>query len=455
MTTLNAPESAPAPLAWSLDQLALAFAPLSQVAIGILDPQGRFLSWNAGAQALFGYAAEEICGTSLVRLYSDADITTGRPMQEVRQALRDRCISTDSWKIRKDGSRVRTHTRLQAVGTADTGSPALLAFMFAGETARSEGALPRLDQLVSGVTDYAIFSLDPTGHVTSWNDGARNIKGYEPQEIIGQHFSRFYPADAVTRKWPDYELRVATTEGRFEDEGWRVRKDGSSFWANVVISAIRDETGKLIGFCKITRDLSERRKHEEELRQSEQRLRTLMESLTDRAIFMLDANGFITSWSTGSERILGYRAEEIMWRHLSNLYCSEEIAANKPWAEVAAAATRGSYEYEGWRQGKDGPPFKARVAIRAVYDEQGAPCGYAHILTPLSANAVNQEASNAARALRWFLEQELRTRLVPIRNALELMKRRQLADPVAGSMLDTISGEIEELATTLRRVVDP
>jgi PAS domain S-box-containing protein len=320
----------------------------------------------------------------------------------------------------------------------------------------NEGTLSgllRWDQLVAGVTDYAIFSLDPAGHVTSWNDGARNIKGYEPHEIIGQHFSRFYPAEAIERKWPDFELRVATTEGRFEDEGWRVRKDGSSFWANVVITAIRDEAGKLLGFCKITRDLTERRRHEEELRQSEQRLRTLMESLTEHAIFMLDANGFITSWSTGCERILGYRAAEIMWKHVSNLYRSEEIIANKPWAEIALAADQGNYESEGWRQRKDGTPFRTRVAIRAVYDEQGEPCGYAHILTP--AHPASQDAANTVRALRWLLEKELRTRLVPIRNALELMKRRQLADPVAGSMLDTISSEIEELATIVRRVVDP
>jgi PAS domain S-box-containing protein len=113
--------------------------------------------------------------------------------------------------------------------------------------------------LVDSVRDYAIFLLDPTGHVASWNEGARRIKGYEPAEIIGKHFSAFYPPERVAERFPEYELEVAAREGRFEDEGWRVRKDGTTFWANVVITALRDDTGKLVGFAKVTRDLTERR----------------------------------------------------------------------------------------------------------------------------------------------------------------------------------------------------
>jgi PAS domain S-box-containing protein len=112
---------------------------------------------------------------------------------------------------------------------------------------------------VETVRDYAIFALDPTGHVASWNEGARRIKGYEPEEIIGKHFSVFYPKERVAEHFPEYELEVAKREGRFEDEGWRVRKDGTTFWANVVITALHDESGQLVGFAKVTRDLTERR----------------------------------------------------------------------------------------------------------------------------------------------------------------------------------------------------
>jgi len=116
---------------------------------------------------------------------------------------------------------------------------------------------------VDSVKDYAIFMLDPAGYIASWNQGARRIKGYEADEIIGQHFSVFYTEDAKSIGHPQWELKVATQEGRFEEEGWRVRKDGTQFWANVVITAVRDETGELVGFAKVTRDLTERRSAEQ------------------------------------------------------------------------------------------------------------------------------------------------------------------------------------------------
>src|SRR5690348_2728104 len=141
--------------------------------------------------------------------------------------------------------------------------------------------------LVESVRDYAIFMLDTQGYILTWNAGAERIKGYKASEIIGQHFSKFYPAPAVERGHPQYELRVAEAEGRFEEEGWRVRKDGSLFWANVVITALRDKAGTLRGFGKVTRDLTQRREYEESLRQSEERFRLVVEGVSDYAIFML------------------------------------------------------------------------------------------------------------------------------------------------------------------------
>src|SRR5687768_12294889 len=129
--------------------------------------------------------------------------------------------------------------------------------------------------IVDQTRDYAVFALDPAGHIMSWNLGARRIKGYEPQEIIGRHFSVFYLREAVESGWPDHELKVAAQEGRFEDEGWRVRKDGGRFWASVIITALRDSNGRLLGFSKITRDLTERKLQDEALRQSEERFRLL------------------------------------------------------------------------------------------------------------------------------------------------------------------------------------
>src|SRR5688500_2466436 len=155
----------------------------------------------------------------------------------------------------------------------------------------------RFRTLIEGVRDYAIFMLDPAGRVATWNAGAQQIMGYQAPEIIGEHLSTFYPPDGRERQLAEHELRTATTEGRFEDEDWRVRKDGSRFWASVILTAIRDPSGALLGFSKITRDLSERRKHETSLRQSEERVRLLVESVIDYAIITVDGEGFINSWN--------------------------------------------------------------------------------------------------------------------------------------------------------------
>lgn len=172
----------------------------------------------------------------------------------------------------------------------------------------------RFQTLIDSVVDYAIYTLDPAGIVRSWNAGAERIKGYTAEEILGQHFSRFYPQADIDRGKPRYQLEVAANVGRCEDEGYRVRKDGSQFWADVVLTAVRDADGALTGFAKITRDLTERRKTEQTLRESEERFRLLVEGVVDYGIFMLNPAGVVTSWNTGAERIMGYGAGEIIGR---------------------------------------------------------------------------------------------------------------------------------------------
>src|SRR6204780_4291662 len=181
----------------------------------------------------------------------------------------------------------------------------------------------RFKLLVESVRDYAIFMLDPNGFVLTWNAGAERFKGYKADEIIGQHFSRFYPPEALERGLPAHELEVAADTGVFEDEGWRVRKDGTLFWADVVITAVRGAQGELLGFAKVTRDLTQRRAHEEELRRSEERFRLLVEGVAEYAIFMLDPNGRVSTWNSGAERIKGYAADEIIGQHFSIFYPEE------------------------------------------------------------------------------------------------------------------------------------
>ena len=185
----------------------------------------------------------------------------------------------------------------------------------------------RYRMLVEAVTDYAIYTLDPNGIITTWNPGARRFKGYEEAEILGESFSRFYTDEDRKAGLPRRALETAEREGKFESEGWRVRKDGTKFWAYVVIDPIRDSTGTLIGFAKITRDLTERMHAEAALRASQEQFRLLVQGVTDYAIYLLSPEGNVSSWNAGAERIKGYAPEEIIGQHFSQFYTEEDQKA--------------------------------------------------------------------------------------------------------------------------------
>ena len=226
--------------------------------------------------------------------------------------------------------------------------------------------------LIDSVWDYAIFLLDLEGRVSSWNPGAQRLKQYTSAEIIGKHFSVFYPAADRDRGKPEMELAIATRTGRFEDETWRVRKDGSRFWASVIIARINDEHGNHLGFGKITRDVTERR-------QAEQHYRLLVESVEDYAIYSLDPAGNITSWNIGIERIKGYKADEIIGKHFSIFYTPQDASAGVPQKAMEIAAREGHYESEGWRVRKDGSKFWSSVVLSAIHDQEGNLVGFSKV----------------------------------------------------------------------------
>lgn len=287
-----------------------------------------------------------------------------------------------------------------------------------GEKEELQHSEDRFKLLVESVRDYAIFMLDPEGHVLTWNAGAERFKGYRADEIIGQHFSRFYPSEALASGLPDHELQVAAKDGVFEDEGWRVRKDGSLFWANVVITAMRTPEGELIGFAKVTRDLTQRRGHEEDLRRSEERFRLLIEGVPDYAIFMLDPNGQVATWNSGAERIKGYTAAEIIGQHFSIFYPDEVRESRWPEHELQVAAEKGSFTDTGWRLRKDGTTFWANVTITALRDDSGTLLGYAKLTRDLteakrveameSINQQREEMLDAERSARMTAQRATR-----------------------------------------------
>ncbi len=286
----------------------------------------------------------------------------------------------------------------------------------------------RFRLLIDSVTDYAILMLDPQGRIVTWNVGATRITGYAAEEALGQHIAVFFPPDALARGWPQHELAEAERAGRFEDESWRLRRDGSAYWANVVITPLRDANGALVGYTKIIRDLTERRRQEEALRQSEEKFRLLVSGVTEYAIFMLDPTGVVTSWNPGAEAIKGYTADEIIGRHFSIFYPAEAIMRNWPENELQIAREQGRFEEEGWRLRKDGSRFWASVVISPLWDPEGRLRGFAKITRDLTSRRRYEELQRNERQINGFLAMlahELRNPLDPIRHALDLMATEQ------------------------------
>ena len=252
----------------------------------------------------------------------------------------------------------------------------------------------RIQLLVDSVIDYAIYMLDLEGRVESWNAGAARLKGYSLDEILGQHFSRFYTPEDRAAGVPAFALKTARETGRFHAEGWRVRKDGTRFWALVVIDPIRNDKGELIGYAKVTRDMTEQRTAIQALLESEGRYRQLIEAVVDYAIFQLDREGYVASWNPGARRIKGYSQEEIVGQHFSRFYTEEDRAKNVPQLALQQAETAGKFEAEGWRVRKDGSTFWALVVIDPIRDEAGKLIGFAKVTRDVS------ERQEAQRILR-------------------------------------------------------
>jgi PAS domain S-box-containing protein len=329
-----------------------------------------------------------------------------------------------------------------------------------------------LGLLVQNVLDYGIFTLDTGGHVASWNAGAQRIKGYRAEEILGKHFSTFYPPEDIAAGKPDNELRTAIAEGRLEDEGWRLRKDGSRFWANVVITALFDETGELRGFGKVTRDMTERRRTEEALRTSEERFRLLIQGVPDYGMFTLDTGGHVASWNAGAQRIKGYRAEEILGKHFSTFYPPEDIAAGKPDNELRTAIAEGRLEDEGWRLRKDGSRFWANVVITALFDETGELRGFGKVTRDMTERRRTEEALTERRRLLTHLveAQEMERRriawdvhddsiqsMVAVGMRLQLLAGRLPAEhaPALHQLDETVRGAIGRLRNLIFRLRPP
>ncbi len=303
--------------------------------------------------------------------------------------------------------------------------------------------------LVEAVTDYAIYMLDAQGFVSSWNPGAQRFKGYVASEIIGKHFSQFYTEIDRAAGVPAKALKTAETEGRFEAEGWRVRKDGTRFWAHVVIDPIRSPAGALIGFAKVTRDLTERHIAEQTLHQSEQLFNMLVKGVTDYAIYMLDPTGHVYNWNLGAQRIKGYAPSEIIGSHFSRFYTDEDRARGEPTRTIETARREGRFESEGWRVRKDGTQFWASVVVDAIRDGDGKLLGFAKVTRDVTEKRQAQHALERTRELLFHSQKmeaigqltggiahDFNNILMAVLSSLALARKRIATDPKASTLID-------------------
>ena len=320
--------------------------------------------------------------------------------------------------------------------------------------------------LVEAVTDYAIYMLDPSGIVTSWNPGAQRFKGYTAAEIIGQHFSRFYSEEDQKAGLPARALETAAREGKFEAEGWRIRNDGTRFWAFVVIDPIRDPSGEIIGFAKITRDLTERKAADEKLKQSEQQFRLLVQGVTDYAIYLLDLDGRVTNWNPGAQRIKGYLPHEIIGQHFSRFYTDEDRATNEPQKALETVQRDGRFEKENWRVRKDGTRFWAHVVIDAVRNEAGEIVGYAKITRDITELKEAQEKLEKVREvslqsqkmeaigqLTGGIAHDFNNLLTAVLGSLELLRKRLPDDPKSMALLENAAQGAQRGTTLTQRML--
>jgi PAS domain S-box-containing protein len=443
---MTAPSSDAPPLPSRAEEFALLVDAVEDYAIFLLTPDGTIRSWNTGARRTMGYQAEEAIGKQFSMFYGPEDLESGKPQRELDDATRDGRVEDEGWRIRKDGTRFWANTIITLLRNPD-GTTRGFAKITRDRSVQRQAQedLRLFELLVSNVRDYAIFMLDPEGNIATWNAGAKRIKQYEPHEIIGKHFSTFYTEPDLRAHLPERELEIARAEGSVENEGWRIRRDGTRFWANVVITAVRDSRGELRGFAKVTRDMTDRRRAEEELRQSTEIFQLLVSSVRDYAIFMLDPNGNVATWNRGAQRIKQYEPEEIVGRHFSTFYPEEDLRDGKPERELVIARRDGSVEDEGWRIRKDGTRFWANVVITAVHDSTGELRGFAKVTRDITDRKLAEETQRALleqREARLQAEEERRRAEASYRVAQE-------ANRAKDEFLMTLSHELRTPMTAI------
>lgn len=362
---------------------------IEDYAIILLDKDGTVLNWNKGAEKIKGYKQEEIVGKSFKNFYTEEDRKNEKPEMLIRHATYTGKALDEGWRVRKDGSRFWGSIVITALHDSKgevTGFVKVTRDLTERRETEEElkKSEERYHKMVEEVEDYAIILLDKDGTVLNWNKGAEKIKGYKQEEIVGKNFRVFYtPEDQANHK-ADKLIHIASTSGKALDEGWRMRKDGTRFWGSIVITALHDTEGNVTGFVKVTRELTDMKEAEDELKRSEERYHRMIDEIEDYAIILLDRNGTVLNWNKGAEKIKGYKHDEIVGKNFSIFYTPEDLAIDKPNRLITQAYKTGKSSDEGWRRRKDGTRFWGSIVITALHNPDGEVIGFSKVTRDLT-----------------------------------------------------------------------
>jgi PAS domain S-box-containing protein len=395
------------------DNLRLLVQNVGNHGVWMTSSAGVIESWNRGAQRLVGYRSHEMVGERVSTLLPAEELHKGTLDALFEEAARAGSSQYEGWLVRKSGAMF--WGRL-CFGAAEDENEHLRGFATVArdlsDQKRKEDTLRANEEhfrlLVDSVQDYAIFMLSVDGRVTSWNRGAQRLNGYRSHEIVGSHAARFFPPDEVGKGAPARLIERAAVDGHASYEGWLVRRNGETFWGMIHLDAIEDENGQLRGFSNVARDLTAQKRTEAALRESEERLRLLVDSVQDYAVFMVSTDATIASWSKAAERLKGHRSSEAIGQPLSHFFPNEELATGKFERLLECARTQGRGEYEGWLVRKDGSRFWGNIVLSAVRDQDGQLRGFANVCRDLTERMRHERAqaflAEAGQALAGSLD---------------------------------------------------
>lgn len=308
-----------------------------------------------------------------------------------------------------------------------------------------------LASLVDQISDHAVVGLDLQGTIVSWNAGAEAVTGYRAPEVTGRSWTVFYTEDDRRRGLPGDLLRATREHGRAVHSGWRLRRDGRRFWADVVVTALHDAEGRLTGFVQVTRDLTAQHDLETRLRESEERLRLLVGQVVDYAIVALDPQGTIETWNLGAERLKGYTAEEAVGRSFAMFYAPEDQRDGLPARLLETARRRGRVQSTGWRVRRDGSRFWADVTITALHDGDGRLSGYAKVTRDRTEVKRLEEAQDSFYA---SFTHDFRTPVTVIKGYVDALREAGDDPALRDDLLDRIDAGADRLLAMVHGLVD-